>query len=272
MTATKTVLITGAGSGIGRAAVERFGRAGWTVAATMRTPDQAAPFDIPKDRLHLFPLDVTDGHSIDAAIAAAIAAMEHLDVVVNNAGYGLLGPFEQATPEQIRRQFETNVFGPMAVCRAVLPHMRARASGTIINVASVGGRLAFPYYSVYHATKWAVDGFSESLAYELAQYGVSVKIIEPGPIKTEFYGRSEVRVDDTVLGPYRARFKHTDQRMKRFSARAPGPGVVADAIYRAATDGTARLRYLPAAGGLLALRRILPDRWFRFGIETALGV
>ena len=272
MTSKRTVLITGAATGIGRGTVEKFGQAGWTVAATMRAPERAEPFAVPPDRLHLLQLDVTDPASIDAALSSAIGAMGHIDVIVNNAGYALLGPFERLTPEQIRQQFETNVFGVMAVCRAVLPHMRSRSTGTIINVTSVGGRLAFPYYSAYHATKWAVDGFSESLSYELVPFGIAVKIIEPGPIKTEFYGRSEVRPADADLGLYQAHFNNTDRHMKRFGARAPGPGKVADAIYQAATDGTGRLRYLPAAHGLLALRRVLPDRWFRFGLEKVLGV
>lgn len=120
------------------------------------------------------------------AIADTIQTFGRLDAIVNNAGYGAVGAFEAATPDQIRRQFDTNVFGVMNVVRAVLPHFRAKKAGTIINVASAGGRIAFPLYSLYHGTKWAVEGFSEALQFKLNQFNVRVKIIEPGPSRPTF--------------------------------------------------------------------------------------
>ena len=120
------------------------------------------------------------------SIADTIQTFSRLDAIVNNAGYGAVGAFEAATPDQIRRQFDTNVFGVMNVVRAVLPHFRAKKAGTIINVASVGGRITFPLYSLYHGTKWAVEGFSEALQFELNQFNVRVKIIEPGPSRPTF--------------------------------------------------------------------------------------
>ncbi len=181
----KTVLITGSSSGIGKATVLRFQQAGWNVAATMRSPEKEAELG-KLEGIALVRLDVTSEDSIAAAIGETIQRFGAIDVVVNNAGYGLVGPFEASTPEQVRRQFETNVFGLMNVVRAVLPHIRERRAGVIVNVASMGGRITFPLYSPYHGTKWAVEGFSEGLQFELEQFGIRVKIIEPGAIKTDF--------------------------------------------------------------------------------------
>jgi NAD(P)-dependent dehydrogenase (short-subunit alcohol dehydrogenase family) len=147
-----TVLITGSSAGLGRAVVRRFQAAGWNVIATMRSPDKETELGhLPG--VAVLPLDVTDAGSIDAAFAAATERFGGVDVVINNAGYGLHGPFELLAPDQIRRQFETNVFGLMAVCRAAIPRFRVRKHGVIVNVASMGGRVTFPLYSVYHATK-----------------------------------------------------------------------------------------------------------------------
>ncbi len=272
MSGAKTVLITGASAGIGKATAEAFAAAGWRVAATMRNPDAFKGFDDPGARITIFKLDVTDPASITVAVGNVLAAFGTLDVLVNNAGYGLVGPFEAIEEAQIRRQFETNVFGLMAMTRAVLPHMRERRLGHIVNVASVGGRLTFPYYSVYHATKWAVEGFSESLVAELREFNVRVKIIEPGPIRTEFYTRSEDQPAPGRLGAYGAQFARVYGRMQRFGERAPGPEVVAKAIFSAATDTTFRLRFMPNGMGVLAARRIFGPALFLRGVRRVLGV
>lgn len=266
----KVVLITGASTGIGHVTAEKFAAAGWSVAATMRDPSKAPVFAASPGRVDTFALDVTRPEQVRDAIAAVERDLGPVDVLVNNAGYGMVGPFESYEPAEIERQFATNVFGLMDVTRAVLPSMRARRSGTIVNVASVGGRLTFPYYSAYHATKWAVDGFSESLRYELLPLGIRVKIIEPGPIHTDFYGRSEVRVSDGRLGDYAAHFKRVYPRLRGAGRRAPGPAIVAEAIYKAASDGTTRIRYTPNATMLLALRRIFGDWLFNRGVSRAL--
>jgi NAD(P)-dependent dehydrogenase (short-subunit alcohol dehydrogenase family) len=234
------------------------------VAATMRKPEGFAGFQDPDKRISIFKLDVTDAASIERAVKEVLVAFGHLDVLVNNAGYGLVGPFEAMEDQQIRRQFETNVFGLMAMTRAVLPQMRARRQGHIVNVASVGGRLTFPFYSIYHATKWAVEGFSESLVSELREFGVHVKIIEPGPIRTEFYERSEDQPPAERLGAYATTFQRVYARMRRFGARAPGPEVVAAAILEAATDTSYQLRYMPNGRLILAARRIFgPSLYLR---------
>lgn len=266
---SKTVLITGASTGIGKAAVLHFQREGWNVAATMRTPEKAA--DLAALPNVIVPrLDVLDQASIDAAIAETIAKFGKIDVLVNNAGYGLVGPFEASTDAQIRRQFDTNVFGLMNVARAVLPHFRERKDGVVINIASVGGRITFPLYSLYHGTKWAVEGFTESLQFELRQHGVRVKIIEPGPIKTDFYDRSQDLMEKPGLTAYDGYVKKVMPNMNKAGMNAPGPEVTAKVIYRAATDGSRKLRYSSNSLPLLALRRLLPQSWFFAIVRSAI--
>ena len=187
----KTILITGCSSGIGLSTVQFFAKKGWNVIATMRSPEKETELNLLSNVL-VCHLDVVDSDSIKKAIEAGIMKFGKIDVLVNNAGFAVGGPFETATEEQIRKQFETNVFGLMNCTRAILPHFRNNKSGMVINVASMGGRISFPYFSLYHATKWAVDGYSESLQYELQNFGIRVKIIEPGAIKTDFYSRSQI--------------------------------------------------------------------------------
>lgn len=258
-----TVFITGASSGIGHAAVELFARRGWNVVATMRRPEAGA--DLTKlGMVTVLPLDVTVPDSITAAVAAGIQEYGKLDVVVNNAGYGLVGPFEWTTDEQVRRLFETNVFGLMNVMRAALPHFRAMGGGTLINVASIGGRVTFPLYSTYHSTKWAVEGLTESLQYELAPLGIRVRLVEPGPIKTDFY-QGSLDVASGEPPAYSEFVQRAMPGLTKAGATAPGPAMVADAIYDAATDESGRLRYSPNGRAILGLRKVLPDALF-FGV------
>lgn len=254
----KVVLITGASSGIGRETAKLFQTKNWRVAATMRHPENETELRRIAD-IEVFRLDVTEKASIESAISAAIEKFGRIDAVVNNAGYALTGPFEAFSDEQIRQEFETNVFGLMNVCRAVLPYFREQRRGMIINIASVGGRMTFPLYSVYHSTKWAVEGFSESLQFELEPFGIRVKIIEPGPIRTDFYSRSmaEVRMDE--IDEYRSLSARFLPNMKKFGSTAPDGRIVAEKIYEAATDGSRRLRYPVNSKGLLLLRTLLPD-------------
>ena len=192
----------------------------------------------------------------------AIARFGAIDVLVNNAGYGTVGPFEASTPEQVDRQFATNVSGLMNVTRAFLPHFRERRRGVIVNVASMGGRITFPLYSVYHATKWAVEGFSEALVYELEPFGIRVKIIEPGPIRTDFYDRSQDVMSKPGLTAYDEFVARAMPQMQKSGAEAPGPEVVARTIFRTATDGRRRLRYPANSASILLLRRLLPTSVF----------
>ncbi|WP_373542323.1 SDR family oxidoreductase [Chamaesiphon sp.] len=269
---SKTVLITGASTGIGRATAQLFQQQGWNVVATMRSPEKSTELANLPNVLCL-PLDVTKVDTIPAAIDRAIAQFGAIDVLVNNAGYALIGAFEACDMADIRGQFETNVFGLMEVTRAILPHFRLRQQGILINVASIGGRMTFPIYSPYHATKWAVDGFSESLQYELRQFNIKVKIIEPGAIKTDFYSRSITVAKKAGLTVYDDYLQRTLPKMDKAGENGSAPAVTAGAIYKAATDGSWQLRY-PAGGNatfLLGLRKLLPEAWFigmiRRGLE-----
>ncbi len=260
----KTVLITGTSSGIGKSTALYFASKGWNVAATMRTPEKEKELS-KVIGIKLFKLDVTDPASIQSAIEESISVFGGIDVVVNNAGYGGVGVFEAASQEQIQRQFDTNVFGVMNVTRAILPYFRQKKSGTIINVTSVGGLITFPIYSVYHSTKWAVEGFTEALQYELRPFNIKIKNIEPGAIKTDFYDRSQDLFKKEGLTDYDNYAKVAFENTQNAGVNAPGPEVVAKKIYKAALDRSFRLRYPagPQAPALLFLRRLLPLSWFR---------
>jgi len=265
----KTVFITGASSGIGRAAALYFAGQGWNVAATVRTV-KSDDVDFAKfSAIRQYQLDVTDGESIQAAIRVAVKDFGSIDVLVNNAGYGTVGAFEASTPEQVQKQFDVNVFGLMNVTRLMLPIFRKQGQGKIINISSMGGRLAFPLYSIYHATKWAVDGFSESLMYELAGLNIGVKIIEPGTIKTQFTGRSAVKLTKTGLDAYSAYETKIAKNYEATYENAASPELVAKTIYKAATDESSRLRYVVGAPApmLMLLRRILPESLFFAGVR-----
>ena len=266
---SRTVLVTGSSTGIGKATVLRLHERGWNVVATMRTPE-AADWAPSSERFVADRLDVTDVASIRDAVARAIDRFGAIDAVVNNAGYGLIGAFEASTEAQIDRQFATNVFGLMNVVREVLPHMRERRSGTIVNVASIGGKLTFPLYSLYHATKWAVEGFSESLQFELRPFNIHVKIVEPGPIRTDFYDRSMDLMTKEGLTAYDTFSATAMPNLEKAGVTAPGPERVAAVIERALKDGSWQLRYSANGKPLLVLRRLLPDRLFNGIIRMAL--
>lgn len=264
----KTVLITGASSGIGEATAQYFLQKGWNVAATMRSPKK--PADWARSGRVICPqLDLTLPETITKAIHQTVEHFGQIDVLVNNAGYALMGPLEGVTPEQLERQFQTNVFGLVTTMQTVLPIMRQQGSGTIVNVTSIGGRLAFPFTSSYHATKWAVEGLTEAIRYELHPFNIRVKIIEPGGIKTNFIHHG------STWANHPSYTKQVEQ-MRGFSERMndslPGPEGVAKAIYRAATDGSQRLRYSPYGELFFFLHAILPDfLWRSLIIRTMLS-
>lgn len=257
----KVVLITGASSGIGKATAKLFQSKNWKVAATMRSPENSLDLQSIAD-IECFRLDVTDTESIRQAVTAAIERFGRIDAVVNNAGYAVVGPFESVAVEDIKRQMDTNVFGLMNVCREILPKFREQNDGIIVNVASMGGRITFPLYSVYHASKWAVEGFSESLQYEVRGFGIKIKIIEPGPIKTDFYDRSMTIAEVPGLSVYSNFVARAMPNMQKAGAMAPDGVIVAQTIYRAVTDQTWKMRYSVNSSAILTLRRFLPDRLF----------
>lgn len=259
----KVVLITGASSGIGKRSAELFAEKGWLVAATMRKPENETEL-VKNKNIKTFRLDVTDTESIKKCIAEVLEAYGRIDVLVNNAGYGAVGIFEASSDEQIRRQFDTNVFGLMNVTKEILPFFRKEKSGVIINIASIGGKVTFPLYSLYHSTKWAVEGFSESLHYELGHLGIKVKIIEPGVIKTDFYGRSQEVINNTDMAEYQKYLKNVWKTMQSTGNNGIEANIVATEIYKAATDGKRKLRYPIGAPAewLLPLRKFLPESLF----------
>jgi NAD(P)-dependent dehydrogenase (short-subunit alcohol dehydrogenase family) len=263
---SKTVLITGASSGIGAATAQYFVRKGWNVSATMRSPQRAG--DWTKVGNVICPrLDVTLPETIDSAVGATLERFGRIDVLINNAGYALMGPIEGITAAQLEHQFQTNVFGLVSTIQRVLPILRQQGSGTIVNVASIGGRLAFPFASSYHGTKWAVEGLSESMRYELARFNIKVKIIEPGGIKTNF-------IDRGTEWASHPNYADLVDRVKQFSHRLnnslPAPAGVAKTIYHAATDRSNRLRYAPYGEAYLFLHSLLPDWLWRSLISRSM--
>lgn len=239
----KTVFITGASSGIGLATAELFLRRGWRVIATARNPESVATLQ-GRAGVVLLPLDVTHEDSISKAVNEALLRVGNVDVVINNAGYGAFGPFEAASSADVRRQFETNVVGLMAVTKAFLPHFRQRRMGTFVNVSSVGGRVTFPLYSIYHASKFAVEGFSESLRHEVRDFGIRIRLVEPGPVKTEFNGRSAQFLKTPGLGDYDSFVGNFVEQASRSRLKASQPEDIAEIIFRAATDSSERLRFV----------------------------
>jgi NAD(P)-dependent dehydrogenase (short-subunit alcohol dehydrogenase family) len=242
----KTVLITGASTGFGLSTAKRFAREGWNVIATMRTPRANHELSgLP--HVLVTRLDVQDRGSIDAAVAAAVERFGRIDVVINNAGFGLFGVFEATAREKIAEQFDVNVFGVMDVTRAVLPQLRKQQSGVIINVSSGAGVFTLPASSAYCASKFALEGFSEALSYELAAQKIVVKIVEPGGVlETKFGERSAQEAGRaTSLPDYDAFLAHFNAVLAGLrGARLSTSESVAEVIFRAATDGSDQLRYV----------------------------
>ena len=268
----KTVFITGASSGFGKESVRLFHEKGWNVVATMRSPEKEQELAGLSGVL-VTKLDVTDEATIASAVKAALGAFGQIDVLVNNAGYGALGVLEAASDEEIRRQLEVNLFGLIAVTKAVLPGMRAHRSGVIVNVSSMGGRITFPFSTLYHATKFAVEGLTESLQYELNPIGIRTKIIEPGGYKTEFAGRSLSAFGAGDLADYQQSWDRFTAKLAEWSF-SENIREVADVIYQAATDGSDQLRYPVGqdAVQLLQLRPQMDDADFKKMMAGQTGI
>lgn len=262
----KTILITGASSGIGRATAVKFQKEGWNVIATMRTPKNETELNNLSNVL-VTKLDVLEIDTIDTALQEGIDKFGKIDVILNNAGYGLMGTFESAKRESIIRQFGVNVQGLFDVTQKALPHFRKNKEGMFINISSIGGRMTFPLMPLYHATKWAVEGFSESLRWEMAHIGVTVKIVEPGGVATDFGGRSMDMQHNPELAEYNDFVGGFMEAMKAAMdpANMSKPDQIAEVIYKAATDGKDTLRYRAGADALQILdarSKISDDEFF----------
>lgn len=255
----KTIFITGASTGLGKSTAKLFQSKGWQVIATMRNPEKETELN-QLENVIVLPLDVTNQEQIDSTIKS-ITDRYSVDVVLNNAGYGLIGALESLENEQIERQIVTNLFGVIRVSKAFIAHLREKKSGTFINITSTFGLMGFPTCSIYSATKFAVDGFSESLASELTQFGIQVKVVAPGGMQTDFAIRS------MEVGQHPAYEKLTAEVSKGYSAEKlenyTKAEDVAQIIYEAATDNKNQLRYIAGNDA-----NALYDERLKLGAET----
>lgn len=260
---TPVAIVTGASSGIGEATARALATAGHTVYAAARRVERMAP--LAAEGIHVLALDVTDDDSMVAAVAQVMAEQGRIDVLVNNAGYGAYGAVEDVPMAEARRQVEVNLLGLARMVQLVTPHLRARGSGRIVNVSSVGGRFGEPLGAWYHATKFAVEGFSDSLRLELAPHGIQVVVIQPGPIATEW---GEIALESMQEASGHTAYADQARGLARmhasgYDSRAAGtPQEVAATITRAVTAGRPRARYVVPRryAAALGVLQVLPDR------------
>lgn len=269
---SQTIFITGSSTGLGRAAAELFASRGWKVIATLRNPASPEGEALAKVAgVTVLPLDVAKPAQIEAAAKEALSRGP-IDVVFNNAGYGLAGPLEGMSDDDLVRQIDTNLLGVMRTTKAFIPAFRERKQGTFIATTSIGGHTTFPFNSPYHATKWALEGFSESLAYELAEFGIRVKTVAPGGISTDFAGRSLVLAQHAA---YKAQLDRTIAAFMDPARRADHSTAmqIAEVVWEAATDGKDQVTYLAGndakalfqariAAGVDAFRKGIRQRFF----------
>jgi NAD(P)-dependent dehydrogenase (short-subunit alcohol dehydrogenase family) len=263
MNGTDPVLVTGCSSGIGRATARRLLEAGHIVYATARRPETLRELEAAGART--LALDVTDEQSMTAAVSAVEAEHGAVGTLVNNAGFGVYGPVEEVPMSDVRREFETNVFGLGRLTQLVLPAMRAAGAGRIVNISSQGGRFVYPTGGWYHASKYAVEALSDALRMEVAPFGVTVVLVEPGLIRTEFESVASIGLaSDGDSGPYASLRRTSDEIMRqayRSRAGAP-PEAVAEVIVKAVSARRPRTRYVvtAAAKAQVQLRRFGGDR------------
>jgi len=265
-TEAKIALVTGASSGIGEATAERLAKAGYKVYGTSRRAAEAS-----KRSFEMLPLDVTSDESVEAAVSEVMRRHGRIDLLVNNAGFGVApAGAEESSLGQARSIFETNFFGLVRMTRAVVPHMRRQGSGRIINIGSVLGFLPMPYGALYAATKHAVEGYSESLDHELRTRGIRVTVIEPAYTKTSF--DANFMEPDAKLDEYREARKGLNKRVNEVMATAEQPGVVADTVLKAADAAHPKIRYAAGrlANRLRLLRRFAPAAVVDAGIRKDL--
>ncbi|WP_094192400.1 SDR family oxidoreductase [Haloparvum sedimenti] len=261
----KTVLITGCSSGIGRATARAFNDEGWTVYATARNPADAQTLG--DEGCELATLDVTDQADVDRVVDRILDEEGAIDCLVNNAGYGQFGPLEDVPTEKVHEQFDVNVYGPHRLIRAVLPHMRREREGTIVNLSSVAGRVAFPGGGVYSGSKFAVEAMSDALRGEVSEYGIDVVVVEPGPVRTKFSDRAEREAEDDEdgvdrSGAYEDLYDVFDDA-QLIGGDGPGsvePELVAAEILNAASATKPPARVQPGTAARVGvLARFLPD-------------
>lgn len=267
----RVVLVTGASTGIGRLCAERLAASGWRVFGAARSAGaiEAAP----GSNLDWLPMDVTDDVSVQTAIDTILAQTGRIDAIVNNAGFSMRGSVEDVPMEEARAVFETNFFGALRVCRAAAPALRARG-GYIVNMSSLAGVVGLPFTGHYCATKFALEGLSECLRYEMRPYGVHVVLVEPGDYRTGIQANRRTS-SETQQGAYAQAFDRFLQKRQAFAARAPTAEPVAALVEKILNDPAPRLRYVVAMPGqklLPLLRRLLPQGVYEACFRRLLGL
>lgn len=270
----RVVLITGASSGIGKACAEFLHGQGYRVYGTSRRAPRAVletqEGEGYQQGFPLIPLDVISDESVERGVGTVLAREGRLDVLVNNAGFGLAGAVEETTVDEAREQFDTNFFGTLRLCRAVLPTMRQQGGGYILNVSSIAGLIGIPFQALYSASKFAVEGFTEALRLEVAPHGIRVVLVEPGDFRTGF--AASRRLARAAHSPvYADRQAKALGVMERDETHGATPESVARLVYRIIRKGSPRLRYAvgPASETVaLALKRLAPSRLFEWGIAS----
>lgn len=273
----RVAIVTGTSSGFGMLTAVELARKHYRVMAAMRNPDRAAELleraerAGVTDRIHIRTLDVTDPDAVEQLVGDTLRAHERIDMLVNNAGFAIGGFVEEVSMADWRRQMETNFFGLVAMTKSVIPAMREQRSGLIVNVSSVSGRVGFPGYAPYAASKFAVEGFTESLRHELAPLGIRVVLVEPGAYRTPIWEKGLSQMPDPDRSPYQDRLKAIARYSRRTAEQAPDPQQVADLIGTLADKRSPKLRYPLGRGSTLAIwgRALLPWKWFERIIERA---
>ena len=268
----RVVLVTGASSGIGRVCAEHLARSGWRVFGAQRrvlAPD-AAPRGV-----EMVAMDVTDDGSVERAVAEVLRSAGRIDAVVNNAGCSFMGSVEDTSIEEAKAQLEPNFFGVLRVCRAVLPAMRRQGGGHIVNVSSLAGIVGLPFSGLYAASKFALEGVSESMRLETRRFGIKVVLVEPGDFDTDLpAARRTVRAAETN-DTYREAFSRFHAQQAKDEAAAPKPEPIARLVEKILRDPNPRLRYSIGMLGqriVVPLKRILPQRFFEWALRRAIGI
>lgn len=264
------VLVTGASSGIGRACAEHLAARGFRVFGTQRRPSEAGG-----GAFEMLAMDVDDDASVAGAVAVVIERAGRIDAVVNNAGYAVMGAVEDTSIAEARAQLETNFFGVLRVCRAVLPGMRAQGGGHIVNISSLAGVLGLPFSGLYSASKFALEGMSESLRHELRPFGIRVVLIEPGDFRSGLPLARRTAAGAAANPAYQAAFAAAKVQQDKDEAAAPTPEPVAALVERVLRDPAPALRYSVGMFGqrlVVPLKRLLPQRLFEWALRRALGL
>lgn len=267
----RTILVTGASAGIGYATAELLVKSGWTVYAGARRVEKMRGLEYLGAKI--FPLDVTSEASLTGAVDLVMREAGRMDALVNNAGYGAHGAVEDVPIEEARRQFEVNLFGMARLTQLVLPHMRAAGGGRIVNISSIAGKITMPTGGWYHASKHALEAYSDALRLETAQFGIKVVLVEPGPVRTEWDNTALVNLEKySGSGPYAPMVRRITEKFRAgYRSGAPGPGAVAAVVLRALESGSPSARYaVPFKASLiLFLKWLLPDAVLDWAIGRA---